>query len=349
MKVACFSAKRYDRHSFAAAGARDWHYIEARLDLSTANAACGCDAVCVFVNDQLDAAVLERLSALGVKLLLLRCAGFNNVDLGAASRLGLAVARVPEYSPHAVAEHSLALLLTLIRKTHRAHARVREGNFELDGLLGFDLHGKTVGVIGTGRIGACVARIFHGLGCEVLAHDPQPDDSLPARYVALDELLASSRVVLLQCPLNAATRHLMNAERLALMPRGAVLVNTSRGAVLDTKAAIAALKRGHLGGLALDVYEEEAALFFEDRSSELIADDVFARLMTFPNVLITAHQAFFTEEALAAIAEVTLANARAFAQTGSPLHAVIATPPASLRSVPSEGATAFLGRSDESQ
>jgi D-lactate dehydrogenase len=322
MRVTCFSAKRYDRQSFAAAGAEDWQFVEARLDASTASAAAGSDAVCVFVNDQLDAAVLARLAELGVKLVLLRCAGFNNVDLAAAARLGLAVARVPEYSPHAVAEHALALLLTLIRKTHRAHARVREGNFELDGLLGFDLHGKTVGVVGTGRIGACVARIFQGLGCEVLAHDPQPDPSLGVRYVALDELLARSRVVLLQCPLSPATRHLMNAERLAAMPRGAILVNTSRGAVLDTPAAIRALKSGQLGGLAIDVYEEEAALFFEDRSSELIADDVFARLMTFPNVLITAHQAFFTEEALAAIAEITLANAHAFAQSGRPLHPV---------------------------
>lgn len=321
MKTTCFSAKRYDRQSFAAAGAEDWEFVEARLDASTASAAAGSDAVCVFVNDQLDAAVLARLAELGVKLVLLRCAGFNNVDLHAAKRLGLAVARVPEYSPHAVAEHALALLLTLIRKTHRAHARVREGNFELDGLLGFDLYGKTVGVVGTGRIGACVARIFQGLGCEVLAHDPQPDAGLGVAYVGLDELLSRSRVVLLQCPLNAATRHLMNAERLALMPPGAILVNTSRGAVLDTPAAIAALKSGRLGGLALDVYEEEAALFFEDRSSELIADDVFARLMTFPNVLITAHQAFFTEEALAAIAQTTLANAEAFAARGQPLFA----------------------------
>lgn len=322
MKVVCYNAKRYDRQSFAAAGAQGWQYLEARLDLSTASAAAGSDAVCVFVNDQLDAAVLERLAAVGVRLVLLRCAGFNNVDLGAAARLGLSVARVPEYSPHAVAEHALALLLTLVRKTHRAHARVREGNFELDGLLGFDLHGKTVGVIGTGRIGACVARIFQGLGCAVLAHDPQPDASLGLRYVGLDELLANSRVVLLQCPLTPTTRHLMNAERLGLMPRGAILVNTSRGAVLDTRAAIAALKSGRLGGLAIDVYEEEAALFFEDHSGEPIADDVFARLMTFPNVLITAHQGFFTEEALAAIAETTLANARAFAQTGRPLHPV---------------------------
>jgi D-lactate dehydrogenase len=323
MKVTCFSAKRYDRQSFAAAGAVDWRFVEARLDLDTVAAAEGCGAVCVFVNDRVDAAVLQRLDALDIKLVLLRCAGFNNVDLAAAARLGLAVARVPEYSPHAVAEHALALLLTLVRKTHRAHARVREGNFELDGLLGFDLHGKTVGVIGTGRIGACVVRIFQGLGCEVLAHDPQPDAGLAVAYVGLEDLLARSRVVLLQCPLNAATRHLMNAERLGLMPQGAIVVNTSRGAVVDTRAAIAALKSGQLGGLAIDVYEEEAALFFEDHSDEVIADDVFARLMTFPNVLITAHQAFFTEEALAAIAQITLANAAAFAASGRPLHPVL--------------------------
>ncbi len=322
MKVVCFSAKRYDWQSFAAAGATDWRYVEARLGLDTVSAAEGCDAVCAFVNDALDAAVLERLARLGVKLVLLRCAGFNHVDLAAAGCLGLAVARVPEYSPHAVAEHTLALLLTLVRKTHRAHARVREGNFELDGLLGFDLHGKTVGVLGTGRIGRRVVRIFQGLGCEVLCHDPAPHPEVSAPYVGLDALLARSRVLMLQCPLTPATRHLINAERLATMPRGAILVNTSRGAVIDTRAVIGALKSGQLGGLAIDVYEEEAGLFFQDHSEEAIADDVFARLLTFPNVLITAHQAFFTEEALAAIAEITLANARTFAQTGRPLHPV---------------------------
>lgn len=323
MQIALFSAKRYDRQSFDAAGAQHIRYIDARLSLETVGAADGCEAVCVFVNDCLDAAVLGRLQALGVKLVLLRCAGFNNVDLAASRRLGLAVARVPEYSPHAVAEHTLALLLTLVRKTHRASNRVREGNFELDGLLGFDLHGKTVGVIGTGRIGACVARIFQGLGCEVLGHDPQPDASLGLQYLPLDELLRRSRVVMLQCPLNAATRHLINADRLSLMPRGSLLINTSRGAVIDTPAVVQALKSGHLGGLAIDVYEEEAGLFFADRSDEVITDDVFARLLTFPNVLITAHQGFFTEEALAAIAETTLANARAFAASGRALHPVI--------------------------
>lgn len=322
LRVALFSAKRYDRQSFEAAGAQGFSYIDAHLGLDTAAAAAGHAVVCVFVNDRLDAPVLERLQQLGVRLVLLRCAGFNNVDLKAAQRLGLSVARVPEYSPHAVAEHTLALLLTLVRKTHRAAARVREGNFELDGLLGFDLHGKTVGVIGTGRIGRCVVKIFQGLGCEVLVHDPFPHAEVTAPYMPLDALLARSRVLLLQCPLNADTHHLINAERLARMPRGAILVNTSRGAVVDTRAVIRALKSGHLGGLAIDVYEEEADLFFADHSSEILTDDVFARLLTFPNVLVSAHQAFFTEEALAAIAQTTLANLNAFAQTGRALHEV---------------------------
>ncbi|WP_374658263.1 2-hydroxyacid dehydrogenase [Inhella sp.] len=322
MRVALFSAKRYDRLSFAAAGAHGFSFIESRLDLDTVGAAAGHVAVCAFVNDRLDEPVLERLHQLGVRLVLLRCAGFNNVDLRAAARLGLQVARVPEYSPHAVAEHTLALLLTLVRKTHRAHARVREGNFELDGLLGFDLHGKTVGVVGTGRIGRWVVKIFQGLGCEVLAHDPFPHPDVTAPYLPLDELLARSRVLLLQCPLSAQTRHLLNAERLAKLPRGAIVVNTSRGAVIDTRAVIRALKTGHLGGLAIDVYEEEAELFFADHSDEVLTDDVFARLLTFPNVLITAHQAFFTEEALGAIAQTTLANLYAFAQTGKVLHGV---------------------------
>lgn len=326
MRIALFSAQRYDRASFEAALPRfpdlSLSYIDARLDPLSAAAAAGHEAVCAFVNDRLDAEVLERLHALGVRLLLLRCAGFNQVDRDAALRLGLSVARVPEYSPHAVAEHSLALLLTLVRKTHRAHARVREGNFALDGLLGFDLYGKTVGVVGTGRIGRCVVKIFQGLGCEVLAHDPQPDPDLGVAYLPLDELLRRSRILTLQCPLTEATRHLLDPRRLALLPRGAIVVNTSRGAVIDTKAAIDALKSGHLGGLAVDVYEEEAGLFFADHSSEVLTDDVFARLLTFPNVLVTAHQAFFTEEALAAIAQTTLGNAAAFARTGKVLHPV---------------------------
>jgi D-lactate dehydrogenase len=320
MRVALFSAKRYDRHSFEAAGAQGFTFVEARLDLNTVAAAAGHEAICAFVNDRLDREVLRALAQLGVRLVLLRSAGYNHVDLGVAKQIGMVVARVPEYSPHAIAEHALALLLTLVRKVHRAHARVREGNFELDGLLGFDLFGKTVGVVGTGRIGQCVVTILHGLGCEVLAHDPIPVAGIAATYVSLDELLRRSRVVMLQCPLNTDTRHLIDSERLALMPHGAVLVNTSRGAVIDTKAVIQALKSGRLGGLAIDVYEEEAALFFEDRSDEVIKDDVFARLLTFPNVLITAHQAFFTEEALSAIAETTLANLACFVREGTALH-----------------------------
>jgi D-lactate dehydrogenase len=322
MRVAFFSAKRYDRQSFAAAGATDITFIDARLERSTVAAAEGHEAICAFVNDRLDRAVLTALHERGVRLVLLRSAGFNHVDLAAAQQLGLAVARVPEYSPHAVAEHTLALLLTLIRRIHRAHARVREGNFDLDGLLGFDLFGKTVGVVGTGRIGRCVVAIFQGLGCDVLAHDPVPDATIAATYVPLHDLLQRSRVVMLQCPLTEATRHLIDADRLAMMQRGAILVNTSRGAVVDTKAVIAALKTGQLGGLAIDVYEEEADLFFIDRSDEVIADDVFSRLQTFPNVLITAHQAFFTEEALAGIAETTLANLVAFERDGRPLYPV---------------------------
>jgi D-lactate dehydrogenase len=224
-----------------------------------------------------------------------------------------------------VAEHTAALVLTLNRKLHRAWARVREGNFALDGLMGFDLHGRTVGVVGAGRIGLCFARVMAGFGCRVLVHDPRPltaAELAGAQPVALDELLARSDVVSLHCPLTPATRHLIDAAALARMKRGAMLVNTSRGAVIDTRAVIAALKSGHLGSLGLDVYEEEADLFFRDLSAEVLHDDVFARLLTFPNVVITGHQAFFTEDALTAIAEVTIANADAYAATGRPLHAV---------------------------
>lgn len=326
MKIALFSAKRYDRRSFDAALSSYpgiiVKYFEPRLEAESAPLAAGFDAVCAFVNDDLSEPVLSRLAEQGVRLVLLRCAGFNQVNLAAAGSLGLTVARVPDYSPHAVAEHTLALLLTLIRRTHRAHARVREGNFELDGLMGFDLHGKTVGVVGTGKIGRCVVQIFQGFGCEVLAHDPVPRNDLGVRYVPLEDLLRLSRIVTLQCPLNGATRHLINAQRLALMPQGSLLVNTSRGAVIDTKAVIQALKTRHLGGLAIDVYEEEAALFFEDHSDDVLTDDVFARLLTFPNVLITAHQAFFTEEAVSAIASTTLDNALAFFAKGAPLYPV---------------------------
>ena len=255
----------------------------------------------------------------------LRSAGYNNVDLPAAARLGLTVTRVPAYSPHAVAEHTVALILALNRKVHRAWARVREGNFSLDGLLGFDLVGRTAGVVGTGKIGAAVARIMFGFGCRVLAFDPFPNPecvALGVSYVPFNELLARSDIVTLHCPLTPETRHLMDAAALERMKPGAMLINTGRGTLVDTKAVIEALKSGRLGHLGLDVYEEEAALFFEDRSWRILQDDVFARLLTFPNVIVTGHQGFFTAEALAAIAETTLRAVTEFDQDRVPTNAV---------------------------
>lgn len=327
MRVAVFSTKPYDEASLTAANAdeHDLVFLEARLTPATAALASGAKAVCAFVNDVLDAAVLGRLADAGVRLVALRSAGFNHVDLGSAADLGLTVARVPAYSPHAVAEHAAALVLTLDRKTHRAHARVREGNFSLQGLLGFDLRGKTVGIVGTGAIGTAFARIMHGFGCELLAFDPAPNDectSLGVSYVDLADLFRGSAIVSLHCPLSPATHHLVDAEALGRMPPGAMLVNTSRGALVDTAAVIDALKAGRLGSLALDVYEEEADLFFEDLSDRVITDDVFSRLLTFPNVLITGHQAFFTAEALAQIAATTIANITAFERGSGELHVV---------------------------
>jgi D-lactate dehydrogenase len=265
------------------------------------------------------------LADTGIRLIALRSAGFNNVDLKAARELGLTVARVPAYSPHAVAEHTIALLLALNRKIHRAYNRVREGNFALDGLLGFDLYGKTVGVVGTGKIGAIVARILMGFGCEVIAVDPYPNEnciSSGVRYVTWEQLCASSDIITLHCPLTPATRHLVDAAALKKMKRGVMLINTSRGAVIDTRAVIDGLKNNTIGNLGLDVYEEEADLFFEDLSEHFIADDVFARLLTFPNVLVTGHQAFFTTEALRNIAETTIANITSFEGTGKPVHEI---------------------------
>lgn len=328
MRVTVYSTRSYDRQSLAGAPGYSSHhfrFLDTRLDASTVATAAGADAVCVFVNDQVDAAVLQGLQGLGVRLVVLRCAGFNQVDLAAAQQLGMAVGRVPEYSPYAVAEHTLALLLTLNRKIHRAYARVREGNFALDGLLGFDVHGRTVGVVGTGRIGEAFCRLLTGFGCTLLATDPVPNpvcQALGVRYVALAELLARSDVVSLHCPLTPHTHHLINATAFAAMKPGAMLLNTSRGAVVDTQAAIAALKSGQLGSLGLDVYEEEGGLFFRDLSGSAIQDDVFARLLTFPNVLVTGHQGFFTEDALAAIARTTLANLDAFVSTGKPMFPV---------------------------
>ena len=314
MRTLMFSAKRYDRVVFDECNREYGHaleYLDVRLDARTADLAEGSEAVCVFVNDQVDAAALHRLAELGVRTVALRCAGYNNVDVAAAAALGIAVVRVPAYSPEAVAEHTLALVLCLDRHVHRAHQRVREGNFALDGLLGRGLHEATAGVIGTGRIGEHVARLLLAFGCDVLAFDPVADAELVAAgvtYTDLPGLLERSDIVSLNCPLSAETFHLIDAEAVARMKPGVMLVNTGRGALVDTAAVIEGLKSGRIGSLGLDVYEEEGPLFFEDRSAEIIADDVFARLLTFPNVLLTAHQGFFTAPALHAIAETTLGN-----------------------------------------
>lgn len=328
MRVAVFSAKRYDRETLpAGGGGHEWHFWDEKLGPPSARLAEGTEAVCAFVNDDLSRDVLARLAAGGTKLIAMRCAGYNNVDLAAAAELGLAVARVPAYSPHAVAEHAMALLLTLNRKTHRAYNRVRDGNFALDGLMGFDLAGKTAGVVGTGLIGAVLARILTGFGCRVLAADPYPNAeclAIGVRYVPVETLFEQSDVIALQCPLTRETRHLVDDAAIAGMKRGVMIVNTSRGAIIDTRAAIRGLKAGQIGGLALDVYEEESGVFFEDLSGQILKDDILARLMTFPNVLITAHQGFFTAEALTAIAETTAENLSVFEATGRPKYPVTA-------------------------
>ncbi|SCG67506.1 2-hydroxyacid dehydrogenase [Micromonospora coxensis] len=322
MRVAVFSTKPYDRDFLTAANADGRHelaLLEPRLSAETATLARGADAVCAFVNDDLGAPVLEQLAGAGVRVVALRSAGYNHVDVAAAAKLGLTVVRVPEYSPYAVAEHCVGLMLALNRKIHRAHNRVREHNFALTGLLGFDLHGRTVGVVGTGKIGVCVARIMAGFGCRVLASDPYPNpDALAVgvEYVPLETLLAQSHVVTLHCPLTPDTHHLIDAERIRQMRPGVMLINTSRGALVDTRAVISGLKNGRIGHLGLDVYEEETDLFFEDLSDQMLRDDDFSRLSTFPNVLITGHQAFFTEEALHNIAGTTIANLTAVERDG---------------------------------
>lgn len=327
MRVAVFSSKSYDRQFLEAAngGKHQLMYLEPRLDASTAIAADGALAVCAFVNDHLDAEVLAALARQGVKLVALRCAGFNNVDLAAAKESGIEIARVPEYSPYSVAEHAVAMMLTLNRKIHRASARVREGNFALEGLLGFDFHGKTVGVVGTGKIGLCFIRIMAGFGCKVLAFDPHPNPeciAAGAQYVELTELLRQSDIISLHCPLTPQTHHLINEQAIASMKRGVMLINISRGGIIDTRAVIRGLKSGIIGSLGLDVYEEEDNLFFRDLSNSMIHDDVFARLLTFPNVVVTGHQAFFTQEALTEIARITIENISSFEQGGKAAHPV---------------------------
>nr|WP_173506305.1 2-hydroxyacid dehydrogenase [Marinobacterium sp. xm-d-579] len=313
MKAIVFSARKDEKSylidAFEASG-HEVMFEEVHLNRKTAELAAGFDAVVVFVNDQLDESCLERLAELSVKTVALRCAGYNNVNLDAAKRLGLSVVRVPAYSPYAVAEHALTLLMTLNRHVHKAYNRVREGNFLLDGLVGRDIHRKTVGVVGTGNIGSVFCQIMRGFDCRLLAYDPNPSQDLieqGVEYVELDSLLEQSDFISLHCPLTAQTHHLISERALALMKPKAMLINTSRGGLVDTKAVINALKQGGLSGLAIDVYEEEADLFFEDQSNRVIADDDLMRLMTFPNVIVTGHQAFLTEEALTNIAQ-TMAN-----------------------------------------
>ncbi len=311
-----FSARDYDEHYFNQfSGAHEWQYFRNHLRPETARLAEGCDVACVFVNDRVDQDAIRKLSAGGVRLLALRSAGYNHVDLGAAADAGITVVRVPAYSPHAVAEHTIALILALVRKIPRAHARVRDGNFSLEGLLGFDLYQKTVGLVGLGRIGSIVARILSGFDCRVLVSDPHasPEDAEMVELTDLETLCSSSDIISLHCPLTPHTHHVIDKAAIESMKDGVMLINTSRGGLVDTKAVINGLKSGRIGHLGLDVYEEEGDLFFDDLSNKIIADDVFARLLTFPNVLITGHQAFFTHEALTSIAQTTLANIDAFA------------------------------------
>lgn len=314
MKITFFSTKPYDKEFFDKVN-KDFNfeleYFETHLGPHILNVIEHSDAVCAFVNDTLNAEVLESLSKKGVKYIALRCAGFNNVDLEAAKRLGIRVSRVPAYSPEAVAEHAMAMILTLNRKTHKAYNRVREQNFSLNGLMGFNLYQKTIGVIGTGNIGAAFAKIAKGFGANILAYDIAENQELKdfgIGYVSMDELLSESDIISLHCPLMDATHHLINQESISKMKKNVMLINTSRGGLIDTKAVIEGLKSKHIGYLGIDVYEQEEKLFFRDLSHTIIEDDTIQRLMSFPNVLVTAHQAFFTEEALHQIATSTLTS-----------------------------------------
>ena len=322
--AAVFDAKPYEHEPLERASAGlpvQWRFLEFRLTRETAPLAKGALAVCAFVNDQLDRPCLDALKGQGIQLACLRCTGFNNVDVAAAKELNIAVTRVPVYSPYAVAEHAVALLLTLNRKTHRAFNRVRELNFALKGLVGFDLHGKTAGIIGTGKIGRVAAKILTGFGMKIIATDPFPTPQwateFGVEYVDPPTLYRRSDVISLHVPLTPETHHMIRRETLQLFKPGAILINVSRGALIDTTALIDALKTGRLGGVALDVYEEEEGIFFEDLSGQVLHDDELARLLTFPNVLITSHQAFLTSEALADISQTTVNNLEALA-TGKP-------------------------------
>lgn len=325
MRTAFFDSRSYDRAAFTAANTKHGHkisFLEPRLTITTAELARGAEAVCAFVNDHLDEEVLSKLKDVGVRVIALRSAGYNHVDLGAAAKFGLPVVRVPEYSPYAVAEHAIGLVMTLNRKFHRAFVRVHDLNFSLEGLVGFDLHQRTVGVIGTGKIGVAFCRILRGFGCRILAFDPKRDPDLEnnvgVRYVSLEELCELSDVISLHAPLLPSTYHMINEATIARMRPGVMLINTSRGGLVDTRALVEGLKCGRIGCAGLDVYEEEEGVFFQDLSEQVLQDDVLARLLSFPNVLITAHQGFLTREALGNIAETTLASLDAF-EKGEPL------------------------------
>lgn len=318
MKIAFFSAKSYDRDSFDRFLKKSGHeitYFEAKLDKHTVYLAEGHEVICSFVNDQIDAGTLKKLDQLGIKLIALRCAGYNQIDLNAAKEVGIKIVRVPAYSPEAVAEHAFALILTLSRKTHKAYNRVRENNFSLEGLTGINIHGKTIGVIGTGAIGRAFCRIAKGFGCKILAFDITESEEmkeLGVTYLPLNDVLSKSHIISLHCPLTPETHHMINSESITLLQNGVALINTSRGALIETKAAIKALKKGKIGYLGIDVYEQEEHIFFKNLSEEIIQDEQIARLMTFPNVLVTGHQAFLTKEALEQISKITLSNISAF-------------------------------------
>lgn len=319
MKVAVFSTKAYDESNLSAANNSEYElelsFFETKLNAATAGLTQGFDAICCFVNDSIDADVVEILANNRVKMIAMRCAGFNNVDIEACKEHEIVIARVPEYSPFAVAEHAVALILDLNRNIHRAFFRIRENDYSLDGLQGFDLHGKTVAAVGGGKIGIAFINIMKGFGCRVLCYDPNPGEALRAsgaELVDLETVWAESDIISLHCPLIDKTHHIINSDTLSQMKPGVMIINTSRGGLIETRAVIQALKDGRIGHLGLDVYEEEANLFFEDNSNQVLQDDVFARLTTFNNVVITGHQAFFTSEALQAIAETTINNLRSF-------------------------------------
>ena len=318
MKIAFFDTKPYDKQSFEryANDELRFKFFETKLNIDTADLARGCDVVCIFVNDTANAEVLDKLYELGVKVLALRCAGYNNVDVKHAFSK-IHVVHVPAYSPYAVAEHAMAMLLTSIRRIHKAYIRTKDFNFSLSGLTGFDLHGKTVGVIGTGKIGRVFIDICRGFGMKILAYDKYPANDSDIEYVTLEQLFASSDIISLHCPLTKETEHIINENSIKKMKKGVVILNTSRGALIDTEALVESIKSRHIGAACLDVYEEESDVFFEDFSGHIVDDDTLARLISMPNVIVTSHQAFLTEEALGNIAETTVNNIKEIFQSGS--------------------------------